>query len=108
MGFDSTRGIVMMFGGRNFGIGIGDTWAFSYSYLSLVAPDRCVANVDSDGDGLIGCGSENASIDPDCVGRCFPSCAAGMCNVSEPHCGDGFCNSALEDYWLCPVDCSML
>jgi hypothetical protein len=55
---------------------------------------------DSDGDTLAGC------TDPDCWARCTPTCPPGTsCAAGGSRCGDGTCNAALEDCWLCPADC---
>lgn len=84
-----------------------ETWKLSFSTL-LDPPDRCDAAVDSDGDSLLGCGvgPTNEGADPDCAARCRPLCVAGEpCAPSLPHCGDGLCNPALENYRICPADC---
>ena len=63
--------------------------------------ELCTLDVDADGDGLAGCA------DPDCWARCTPMCPPGTaCDASWPHCGDGVCNTALEDCRLCPQDCT--
>ena len=63
--------------------------------------EPCRSDVDEDGDGLAGCA------DPDCWWVCAPLCPPGApCDPAAPHCGDGACNPALEDGWICPADCA--
>ena len=71
------------------------------SELSSEPPETCVrATDDLDGDGLAGC------MDPDCWGRCAPLCPPGRtCAADAPRCGNTTCDP-LEDYVLCPGDCS--
>jgi cysteine-rich repeat protein len=62
--------------------------------------ERCLGNVDEDGDGLAGCD------DPDCRLRCAPACPVDTLFAdcaSGPRCGDGVA-SAIETYLLCPAD----
>jgi cysteine-rich repeat protein len=90
------------------------TW--SYSLAAQVAqPELCIAGLDTDGDNLIACGDgvHPNTADPDCFGRCYPTCALSSAIQSEPcdsapgyaHCGDGVCNPSFEDEFLCPTDC---
>lgn len=62
--------------------------------------ESCVDSGDVDGDGLAGCD------DPDCWGRCAPSCAPAT-SCATPGCGDGECNLTLEMGDLCAVDCDV-
>ncbi len=97
--YDTVHGELLMFGGRALGTYDNSTWR--YQYLSgSYPPDRCVAGEDTDGDGLVDCA------DPDCWGRCSPSCPPGTtCDPTRPFCGDGTCSS-VEDSVVCPQDCS--
>ena len=91
------------------------TWFIAQRRLDAL-PDRCTSVTDSDGDGLGGCD------DPDCWGRCTPSCPPSTTRVDMAtsstlawpvacavrgarYCGDGSCNQPLEDRALCPADC---
>ncbi len=69
----------------------------------LAATERCDDGTDFDDDGLTGCA------DPDCFGRCYPTCSttySGPCDrATGPRCGDATCDTAFEDYLLCPRDC---
>ncbi len=98
MAYDGARGRGLLFGGRDDANRIlGDTWTFQYT---AGANESCTTQFDGDGDGLIGCD------DPDCWGRCTPSCPPGAsCDSDAPSCGDGVCNSFLENRRLCPQDC---
>ena len=69
-----------------------------HSEIGFEPLERCIADVDDDGDSLAGCQ------DPDCWARCHPSCAFGVV-CGGPSCGDGAC-SLVEDYRLCPSDCA--
>lgn len=101
----------------------GGTRAAVSQHNAAFAADTCFdAAVDSDGDGLFGCGSALGGADPDCWGRCSPECSPtttaisggatlawpASCAVAYPtamRCGDGTCQLQLEDYRLCPSDC---
>jgi hypothetical protein len=96
--YDTIRGQLVMFGGRTRGAFDNDTWRYQYRSGSF-PPDRCVAGQDTDGDGLVDCA------DPDCWGRCTPSCPPGTtCDPTRPRCGDGMC-SPVENTVVCPEDC---
>jgi cysteine-rich repeat protein len=100
MSFDATRSRIVM--------RTGDlTWELSYGSLATPA-DRCIAGLDTDGDGMIACGDATHPADPDCAGYCTPSCpswvAPSACDASAPRCGDHVCNTALE-VGVCPEDC---
>jgi hypothetical protein len=97
MAYDVARRGVVMFGG-NFGFG-DDTWV---GRNDADAPNEvCRSGFDADNDGLLACA------DPDCRGYCDPFCQAyNICTGTRPRCGDGSCNSGLENYRLCPGDCT--
>jgi cysteine-rich repeat protein len=98
MVYDAAHSELMIYGGDTNTENLAEVWAHTFSSHS-VPIDACV-DTDTDGDGLIGCA------DPDCWGRCNPLCPPlQTCDPSTPHCGDGTC-SVLEDYRLCPSDCS--
>jgi hypothetical protein len=106
--YNNMRGEIVRFGGVD--PGTSDTWVLSFSTL-IDPPDRCDSVEDSDGDSLRGCGSGlgNGTADPDCAARCNPMCFLGeACAATLPHCGDGVCNSSIENYRFCPVDCAVL
>ncbi len=74
----------------------------SYTFASSHPAEQCVTDEDGDHDGLSACA------DPDCFGRCYPTCSATYSDCDRnvgPHCGDGTCNPTFEDYLLCPGDC---
>ena len=85
------RGVV------RFAPGTATTDAFTFINGSFPA-DVC-DGADSDDDDLVGCD------DPDCWGRCTPTCPPFTSCVDGPGCGDGACDVVLEDAALCPVDC---
>lgn len=100
--FDSLRGGMVVYGGRNLssiGTNTNETWFFSFE--SLEPTELCrTHDADLDGDGMAGCA------DPDCWGRCMPACPPrSSCATNAPRCGDGTCNTLLEDHALCPADC---
>ncbi|HTR49845.1 MAG TPA: DUF4215 domain-containing protein [Kofleriaceae bacterium] len=98
--YDNRHAELVMFGGAldETSGPLQDVWTEQYSSVSYPA-DACI-DVDTDGDGLVGCA------DPDCWARCTPLCPPrSSCDPSAPHCGDGIC-SVLEDARLCPEDCS--
>jgi hypothetical protein len=103
VGFPSRNaGEVIVFGGVS-GIGsdppLTDTWRFRYA--SNEPREQCELAVDNDGDGLVGCA------DPDCWTVCTPLCPPGQpCDPAAPKCGDGVCNTALENCRNCPGDCT--
>lgn len=70
---------------------------------SVVPEESCVAAVDADDDGRVGCD------DPDCWARCTPACRPGDdCDPGlGPRCGDGVCAPVLEAGTLCPGDCDV-
>jgi hypothetical protein len=100
--FDTLRGGLVTFGGvRDQVTGdVAETWLLALDAAG--AGETCsTATVDADNDGLAGC------LDPDCFGWCTPQCPpATSCAGTAPHCGDGSCNSELEDYALCAADCT--
>lgn len=102
--FDTMRAGVVVFGGRSQllgpGFALADAWLFGFQ--SLTPHEQCRAHdADLDGDELAGCA------DPDCWGRCSPTCPPGAtCASDAPRCGDGQCDSDLEDVALCPGDCT--
>lgn len=99
MMYDSRRRELVVFGGSGITSFQADVWTLRYSDLGT--PDEaCVDGAaDDDGDGLIGCA------DPDCWGRCTPTCPPETsCATDEPRCGDGTC-SLVEDHKICPQDC---
>lgn len=91
-------GFVVSLGGNSQGGTLGLTMSRLHSELDISKVERCIVDVDGDGDGLAGCA------DPDCTGRCAPTCTYDA-TCSGPHCGDGACNLPLEDPWICPADC---
>jgi hypothetical protein len=97
--YDRVRGKVLVFGGTpDAGAALGDLWA--YGFASTDGPaEACTVNIDRDADGLAGCA------DPDCWGRCEPSCPPGAsCSLSRERCGNGDC-TAVENHVNCYVDC---
>lgn len=98
MTFDTLNNNVLLLAGATF---VDDLR--SYTFRSEYPAEQCVTGTDVDNDGLSVCA------DPDCFGRCFPTCSAtysGPCDrLTGPRCGDGDCNADLEDYLLCPGDC---
>ena len=100
--FDRNGGDVLIFGGTSgseSGPFYPDTWRLRYD--SDAPREQCELDVDNDGDGLSGCA------DPDCWTTCTPVCPPGLpCDASAPKCGDGVCNSALENCRNCPGDCA--
>jgi cysteine-rich repeat protein len=99
--FDTVRGGVVTFGGfRDETTGASnETWLLAFR--SLRPRETCrIATDDLDRDMLAGCA------DPDCWGRCAPTCAPGTsCPAGAPKCGDDVCDTVVEDYVLCPGDC---
>ena len=105
LAYDARRNQVVAVGGYSAGTVRLDTWTLSYRNDFALA-DRCIADTDTDGDGLKGCA------DPDCWARCTPqnppcvATATVSCPmVSGRYCGDGVCNQELEGWLLCPLDC---
>lgn len=97
MFYDPIRHGTVVFGGSSSTAIFGDTWILR---LESSTPDDACDGSDADGDGVTGCA------DPDCWARCTPRCPPGAtCDPAAPHCGDGVCNSYLEDHALCPADC---
>jgi hypothetical protein len=97
--YDAIAGHVMMFGGRGASNAVlDDVW--TYGFVSSAEPaEVCTDQSDTDHDGLAGCA------DPDCWGRCTPTCPPGTtCDPAHAHCGDGTC-SVIETHALCPADC---
>jgi hypothetical protein len=74
--------------------------AKTFAWDSNDADEACLSGRDADHDGKIGCD------DPDCWPYCTPSCPPGVaCDPTRPRCGDGVCNTALENCRSCPGDC---
>lgn len=75
--------------------------AVSLRYDNVAAREEtCRFGFDTDADGLMACA------DPDCWRSCTPLCSPGQsCPANAPRCGDGVCNTDLEDCRLCPSDC---
>ena len=97
--YDAVDRVMVLFGGRDLASrDHNDTWIRELTSGEL--KERCLlADEDRDGDGLAGCA------DPDCFGRCVPTCAPNTsCPATAPRCGDGSC-SLTEDAQLCPADC---
>lgn len=90
-------GFPMAIGGYSTGLAPVQTLSRLTSELDPSMTERCVMPIDADADGRAGCE------DPDCAGRCAPTCAYGE-DCAGPRCGDGTC-SALEDPVFCPADC---
>jgi hypothetical protein len=94
---------IAIFGGlpshSTFNNPLDDVWQLRWEGEN---PDEsCRDNVDTDGDGLVGCA------DPDCWATCTPACPPGTsCDANAPRCGDGVCNAALENCHNCPSDCT--
>ena len=96
MAYDSIAGAMMVFGGSGSNA-LYEAYAHRFESVGD-APDGCI-ETDLDGDGLVGCA------DPDCWGRCQPTCPpATTCDLAQPHSGDGSC-SAVENHHICPLDC---
>jgi len=92
-------GIAMFGGSTSLGTPTSEVDVLRWSGASPA--EACRSNIDGDGDGLAGCA------DPDCWWACAPLCPPGApCDPTAPHCGDGECNPALEDGWICPADCT--
>ncbi len=101
--YDAVRAEIVMYGGRTGGNGAPVTQATTViGYQPNVAVEACTSDkLDYDSDGLFGCD------DPDCAGRCTPTCAPGAtCAVPSSTCGDGVCDP-LEDCALCSADCGI-
>jgi hypothetical protein len=102
LAYDALHARVIEYGGiDSINNVLADT--YSYGFTSTAVPRDGCDELDSDGDGLIGCA------DPDCWSRCDPLCPPGgfvACDADRPRCGDGVCNHDLEDYRLCPSDCA--
>jgi hypothetical protein len=76
-----------------------DIWRLRYA--SDEPSEHCMLDVDDDHDGLAGCA------DPDCWSVCTPLCMPGeTCDPAASRCGDGVCNTALENCRICPQDCT--
>ncbi len=76
-----------------------DVWRFAFE--NSQRREICDVVTDNDGDGLQGCA------DPDCWSRCAPACPPGStCDATAPHCGDGTCNTAVENCRICAQDCT--
>jgi hypothetical protein len=98
--YDAVMAEIVLFGGTGSVLGNDNARIWRHRFSSAAHPADSCLDTDTDGDGLVGCA------DPDCWGRCQPFCPPRTtCDTSTPHCGDGTC-SALEDYRLCPADCS--
>jgi cysteine-rich repeat protein len=94
LAYDRVHGELVLYAATS----TGDVWVHRF-FSRAVPPDTC-NDVDTDGDGLVGCA------DPDCWGRCTPVCPPDTtCDPGSPRCGDGTC-SILEYSRLCPSDCS--
>ena len=97
MFYDPIRHAAIVYGGSTDMAILDDVWMLR---LDSTTPDDACDGSDADGDGVTGCA------DPDCWARCTPRCPPGAtCDPAAPHCGDGVCNSYLEDHALCPADC---
>ncbi|HEY4179120.1 MAG TPA: DUF4215 domain-containing protein [Kofleriaceae bacterium] len=101
LAYDSIRRALVVYGGLPSATAGADTWTYSYQSGAHPAEACRVSTFDTDGDGLAGCA------DPDCWGRCDPTCPprSPTCVAGRPRCGDGACNTAIEDYLICPGDC---
>jgi Galactose oxidase, central domain len=98
--FSSLHNKIVVFGGlANSTTFINDTWEYSFEGPKMSAESCQSAAADADADGLAGCA------DPDCWGRCEPTCSPYTSCPTAPRCGDGVCNDGLEDKLLCPGDC---
>ena len=97
--YDDRHGRFVIMGGELEASFYSDTWTYGFE-SAVDPPETCDLDIDSDGDGLVGCA------DPDCWARCDPQCAPGEtgCDPARPRCGDGAC-SATEDFAICPADC---
>lgn len=96
---DITGGLVLACGSNN-NLPRSDTWRFRFESASAPAETCRIATADTDNDGDAGCA------DGDCWLRCSPHCPPGTsCATTAPRCGDLACG-AVEDYALCPSDCS--
>ena len=101
MTYDSIRRAVVLFGGFGSMLTAYDTSLYRVGLTSPSTFESCAdATTDADADGLSGCA------DPDCWGRCDPTCPPLVsCAPARQRCGDGLCNASLEDAALCPADC---
>ncbi|MEZ4365026.1 MAG: DUF4215 domain-containing protein [Kofleriaceae bacterium] len=101
MVYDGRRARVVVHGGTPLSGGADETWELQYRNGGAPEEACTDAVADADGDGLAGCA------DPDCWGRCTPTCPpATSCPVDAPRCGDGSCGAPLEDDRICPEDCA--
>ena len=92
-------GVTMIGGSTSLGTPADGAWLLRWDGTSPT--EACRSAIDGDGDGLAGCA------DPDCWWACAPLCPPGApCDPASPRCGDGVCNDALEDGWICPADCT--
>lgn len=100
LAYDSIRRRLLMTAGTSLRAIGSEVWARSFD-SPMTAQERCLfAGEDNDQDGLVSCA------DPDCFGRCAPLCPPGAaCPPDAPRCGDGACGM-VEDYLICPMDCS--
>jgi hypothetical protein len=98
--YDPIIGATMLYGGLTASGTFGDTWMLAWSSGTFPAEACIDATLDTDADGRVGCA------DPDCWGRCTPGCPPRTsCDTALPRCGDGNC-AAVEDYVICPADCT--
>lgn len=98
---DRTDALVLI-GGDTASVGSTQSIARLGYDQALHPSERCqIASADEDRDGLAGCA------DPDCRGRCAPTCPVTieLPSCTGPRCGDGTC-SPVEDPGICPADCA--
>jgi hypothetical protein len=98
--YDNAHHDIVVFGGKNdSGIVLGGTEIVRYRPNQT--PEACTdSEIDYDNDGNKGCA------DDECWSVCDPLTPPGTTRpAGAPYCGDGTCNG-LEDYKLCPTDCT--
>lgn len=112
---DPRRTSLVHLGGAVFSEGTNpksDVWRLAWR-AARNAPDWCLGD-DSDGDGKVACGSTAAPADPDCWAQCTPLCSPAdvpfgqwpaACDLTAPHCGDGVCDTSVENPRVCAQDC---
>jgi hypothetical protein len=97
MVYDAILQGIVVFGGTSSSSALGDAWLLRLDDGGI---DEKCDGTDADEDGKMGCDDE------DCWARCTPYCVPGAdCDMTLPRCGDGTCNTFLEDHALCPSDC---
>jgi hypothetical protein len=113
MVYDTLRSNMVLFGGTvgpNRGSNAADDRSDTARFqFSAGIRESCTTGYDGDNDGLLGCA------DPDCWGYCTPECPPDTtpnwpsdCSTAAgvQRCGDGTCDTGVENSRICPGDCS--